>query len=90
MSLLQSIRNNAKLIAKGSMYVGGAIALGYPLIRGVSNFMAGGTAQDSANKVLYEATGYNADTHAMSNDKLTEVVLRDIVGVGALYVAKKL
>lgn len=90
MSALTWIRKNAKTIAKGSLYVGGGLALGLPVIRGAQRLWDGGTLDDAATTVIWEATGYGTDINKVYMPKLREVVVRDLVGAGAIYAASKL
>lgn len=90
MSVLTWVRTNARVLAKGSLYVAGAAAIGYPLIKGAQKALNGESLDAITDTILYEATGYSTGTGDVNRGKLGEVIVRDLVGGGSIYVAGKL
>lgn len=88
-SLLGMTRQTAKTLAKGSLYLGGGLALGYPLIKGAKMALDEGF-ESGVNWTIYEATGYSATQNRIVQDQLKETVIRDVVGIGAIFVASRL
>lgn len=90
MTMLQTVRTYSRMIAKGSLYIGGGLALGYPLLKGAQKLMDGSTLEDAGDHVIWEATGYDPKVGRVIGSKMKEVAIRDIAGGAAIFVAAKL
>lgn len=88
-SILGMTRKTAKTLAKSALYLGGGFALGYPLIKGAKMALDEGF-ESGVNWTIYEATGYSTSQNRIVQDQLKETVVRDVVGIGAIFVASKL
>lgn len=90
MSALKWIQQNSKTLAKGSLYLAGGLAIGWPVVKGVQVLWKGGSVDAAAETVVIDATGYYPGGGEFNQGKARNAIIRDILGVGAIYVAKKL
>ena len=90
MSALQWVRNNSRMIAKGSLYIGGGLAIGLPLVAGAQKALDGATVNDTVGEILWEAGAWHPTEHKVDRNKLAEVAARDLVGAAMIYGAGKL
>lgn len=89
--MLSAIKNVSRMLAKGSLYIVGGAAIGYPVISATSNVAKGMSINDSLNNMVNETIGWNSQAPGpIAWNRVTQSVIRTGLGAGAIYVARKL
>ena len=88
--MVQSLRTAAKTVSKGGMYAVGGTLIGWPLVDFGLSVYNGVPLEFAVNKAVRTASGYDIPTGTIQSDKVKAAVIRTALGVGAVYVAKKL
>lgn len=87
---LKQIRNVSRTIAKGSLYLAGAGAIGWPLVRTGLEVWRGVPLENAVKTGIYVGTGYNATTSKLETPMLRDAAIRTGAGAFAIYVARKI
>lgn len=79
------------MLAKGTFYIVGGLMIAKPVISGAQKvLMEGWPVMDAVDHVIYQATSYSPETGEFNQARTPSVVMRNVLGVGAIYVASRL
>ena len=90
MSLVEWAKKNSRALGKVGLYGAGGVLLGYPVVKFGLGLWRGQTVEGAICDGVYEGSGYNTITGNLNQTKTRDVVIRDLIGAGCIFAAKKI